>query len=86
MTPMNHSHFIFQSPSLLPHPECQTLLVGETLWELWNSGRGLAPTLSFNRLAWACSAVVCCPNPACPGWAQQSARKRSVKPTLGLLG
>lgn len=38
MTPMSHSHFIFQSLSLLPHLECQPLLVGETLRgtvELW---------------------------------------------------
>lgn len=48
MAPVSHSHFIFQSLSLLPHLECQPLLVGETLWELWNCGRGLVPTRSFS--------------------------------------
>lgn len=43
MTPVSHSHFISQSLSLLPHLECQMLLVGETLGELWNCGWGLAP-------------------------------------------
>lgn len=48
MTPVSHSHFIFQSLSLLPHLECQPLLVGETLRELWNCGWGLVPTHSFS--------------------------------------
>lgn len=88
MTPVSHSHFIFQSLSLLPHPECQTLLVGETLRgtvEPWvGPGPYPQPYLSIDLPGPEGLVLPAVPVLAgCPCWAQQCGRKQES--TLGLL-